>query len=648
MAEIEKMDGKSLDIAQEKRKMLKELFPEVFTEGSKIDFDRLKLTLGEDVDTGKERYGMNWPGKADCFKTIKTPSTGTLLPCREESVEFDNTENLFIEGDNLEVLKILQKSYLGKIKMIYIDPPYNTGNDFIYPDNYTETLDTYLEYTGQVDEHGRRFSTNQDTDGRFHSKWMNMMYPRLFLARYLLREDGVIFISIDDNEVDNLMKICNEIFGEENFVGQLVINSSPSAIDYGHIANCHDYVTIFAKNINELSTSQLVEKDKTFKYEDEGGSFNLYPLYNGNVAFNPDTRPNLFYPFYVNPNNMIDGKFYEISLEKQNGWVEVFPVISRKDGVQRVWRWGKAKSLENLNKEIVGYLNEDLEYRIVQKTRHTSKTIRSLQIDNEVSSRRGTSEVEQLFGRKVFSFPKPTALLKRFAEVGLFNNDIVLDFFSGSCTTAHAVLDLNKEDGGNRKFIMVQLPEPCDENSEAYKAGFKTIADIGKERIRRVINKIKAEKSQPSVDSLINEEKPQDLGFKVFKLSTSNFKKWNKTTEDSEADIAKSLDELLDNIVDDRTQEDILYEILIKNGISPVTKIEKLELAGKSVFVVFNNGMVLICLEDNLTREVIDAMADMNPSKVICLDSAFEGKDELKTNAVLTMKAKDVTKFITV
>ena len=298
----ETLDLRSHDIAEDKQQELLRLFPEIRTEGGKIDFERLKLALGEMMDVGKERYGMNWPGKTDCFKTIQAPSLGTLRPCREESVNFDTTENLIIEGDNLEVLKLLQKSYLGKIKMIYIDPPYNTGNNFIYPDDYSESLQTYLEYTGQVDAEGKKFSTNTETDGRFHSKWLNMMYPRLYLARNLLREDGVIFISIDDNEVANLRRFCDEIFGEENSVGIFVINSSPSAIDYGHIAKMHDYVLCFSKNLSEISTSQLPEENKEFRYEDQTGPFNIYPLYNGNVAFNPETRPNLFYPFYLNPN----------------------------------------------------------------------------------------------------------------------------------------------------------------------------------------------------------------------------------------------------------------------------------------------------------------------------------------------------------
>jgi adenine-specific DNA-methyltransferase len=638
---IKKLDLKSMDIVEEKREQLKALFPEAFTEGQKIDFERLKLTLGEMVDPGKERYGMNWPGKADCFKIIQQPSIAALTPARDESVDFDTTENLFIEGDNLEVLKLLQKSYFGNIKMIYIDPPYNTGNDFIYPDDYSESLDTYLRYTGQIDNEGRKYSTNTEADGRFHSKWMNMMYPRLFLARNLLQEDGVIFISIDDNELSNLRKLCDEIFGEENFIGLFIINSSPSAIDYGHIAKMHDYALFYAKALSEIVTSQLAEENKKFKYVDNVGSFNLYPLYNGNVAFNPKTRPNLFYPFYLNPSNKIADDFYEIGLEEKENWIAVYPVVSKKDGIQRVWRWSKELSRKNLNQEIVGYRTEDGEFRIVQKTRHTGKVIRSLQIDKDISTRRGTAEVESIFGKKMFPFPKSTELIKRFINVGMQKEDIILDFFAGAATTAHAILELNKKDGGNFKFIMVQLPEPTEENSEAHKAGYKTIADIGKERIRRVIKKIKDE--QEKKKGLFSGEKPQpDLGFKVFKLQPSNFKLWDGDVAKDEEAIKKQIALFVEHINPQSSPEDILYEILLKSGFPLTTKIEKTVLAEKDVFSIADCSM-LICLEKDLTPEIIKAMAEMKPVRVVCLDEGFKGNDQLKTNAVQIMKTRNIT-----
>ena len=642
MTEPEKLDLRSYNLPEDKKYELLRLFPEIRTEGEQINFDRLKLVLGEMVDVGKERYGMNWPGKADCFKTIQSPSTGTLLPCPEESINFDTTENLIIEGDNLEVLKLLQKAYLGKVKMIYIDPPYNTGNDFIYPDNYAESLQTYLEYTGQVDNEGRKFGTNSDTEGRFHSRWFNMMFPRLYLARNLLDDDGMIFISIDDNELDNLMKMCDEIFGEENFIGLFVINSSPSAIDYGHIAKMHDYAAFYAKNLFETNTSQLQEKNKEFKYVDNIGPFNIYPLYNGNVAFNPKNRPNLYYPFYLNPSNQIAEGFYEIGLEEHEGWIKVFPVISKKDGIQRIWRWGKEKSRKNLNQEIVGYKTGDGEFRVVQKARHTGKVIRSIQADQDISSRRGTAEFEDIFGAKLFSFPKSIELIKRFISVSMEQDDIVLDFFAGSGTTAHAIIDLNNQDNSNYKFILVQIPEPCPEDSEAFKAGYKTVVDITKERIRRVTKRLdEYDAGQLPLNG------SQDRGFRVFKLAESNFKPWNAQLPRDVAALAQQLELHIEHIRQGRTSSDILYEILLKSGFPLTTPVETLTLASKRVYSVAG-GALLICLEPELTMEVIRALAAQKPERVVCLDSGFAGNDQLKANAVQIFKNAGIPSFKTV
>jgi adenine-specific DNA-methyltransferase len=529
--------------------------------------------------------------------------------------------------------------------VVEIDPPYNTGNDFIYPDNYSESLDTYMRYTGQIDDEGRKYSTNTEADGRFHSKWLNMMYPRLFLARNLLREDGVIFIHIDDHEVSNLRKLCDEIFGENNFIGQFIINSSPSAIDYGHIGNTHEYALFYAKDIDSTETVLLEEEEKVFKYKDSIGGFNLYPLYNGNVAFNPDTRPNLYYPFYLNPEKTDENGFFEINLDKAPGLIEVFPVVSRKDGIQRVWRWGKVKASENLNSEIVGYATEEGEYRVVQKTRLTGKIIRSLQIDTEISSRKGTAEVQDLFERKVFPFPKPIELIRRFLAVSTEKDSIALDFFSGASTTAHALLLQNRIDSGNRKFIMVQLPEPCAPDSEAFKAGYKTIADIGKERIRRAIKNIKEEQEQKK--DLFSTNKPKhDSGFKVFKLEPSNFKLWNDQVAKDKDAIKNQLEMFVEHINPKSSQEDILYELLLKSGFPLTTKIEQLTMTDKAVFSI-DEGAMLICLEKDLTPEVIKAMAEKKPVRVICLDEGFHGNDQLKTNAVQIMKSRDI-KFRTV
>ena len=513
--------------------------------------------------------------------------------------------------------------------MIYIDPPYNTGKDFVYKDNFKDNLKNYLEITGQLGEDGQKLSTNSETSGRYHSDWLNMMYPRLKLARNLLTDDGVIFISIDDNEQENLKKLCNEIFGEENFIGNFIINSTPNARDYGHIGKMHEYALFYSKNREKAVTYLLPEIDKEFKYFDEIGGFNIHPLYNSNVAFNKFNRPNLYYPFYINLNKKIDEDFYEISLEKRENSIEIFPPLSVKDGVQFVWRWGKEKSKQNLNIEIIGYKTADGNYRIVQKMRHSEKLIRSLLLKTNYSSRRGTAEVEEILKNKIFSFPKPLELIKDFIKVSLSSEDTILDFFSGSATTAHAVMELNAEDGGDRKYIMVQLPEPCDEKSEAYKAGYRNICEIGKERIRRAGEKIKADESLP----LENREK-LDIGFKVFKLDSSNIKEWDPETDD----IKQTLLDSVDNIKPDRTPLDVLYEIILKYGLELTVPIEE-----NKNFYSIGGGTLLINLDKKIDMEVIDSICkeyrnlleidEDFKTTVVLRDSAFKN-DIDKTNAM--------------
>lgn len=653
------LNGQTPNIATENIEKLKQIFPDIFEEG-KIDFDKLKQDLGNYIDEDNDRYNFTWHGKGQALRLAQTPSTGALRPCKEESKDWDTTQNLYIEGDNLEVLKLLQKSYHSKVKMIYIDPPYNTGNDFVYPDDYKDNLDNYLKITGQVDDEGKKITTNSEANGRYHTDWLNMIYPRLRLARNLLTDDGVIFISIDDNEQDNLKKLCNEVFGEENFIGLFIVNSSPSAIDYGHIAKMHDYAFLYAKNLMETVTNQLPEKNKEFKYSDEIGNFNLYPLYNGNVAFNPKTRPNLFYPFYLNPLSVFENGFYEIGLEKKEGWIEVYPVISRKDGIQRVWRWSKNKAIPELNREIVGYKTDSGEFRVVQKTRLTGKVIRSLQVDTDISSRRGTSEVENLFGKKLFSFPKPIELVKRFISVGSGENDVILDFFSGSATTAHAVMQLNAEDGGNRKFIMVQLPEPCDENSEAHKAGYKNICEIGKERIRRAGDKIKAEleekqNGQTSLteDSTAVNPDGLDIGFKVLKLDSSNLKKWNPDYDNLE----QSLQDMISNYVPDRNELDVVYEIMLKYGLDLTYSVETLLVQSKdgSDFNIYSIGCgaLMICLCNDITEDIADSLLSLKEKqspetcRVVFKDNGFKD-DSVKTNVKEIFKLGGIDEFVTV
>ncbi|MBC8432857.1 site-specific DNA-methyltransferase [Desulfobacula sp.] len=628
MLDIEKLDLQSKNITKEQKAEFRKLFPEVFTE-DKIDFKKLRLTLGDEIDDGEERFGMTWPGKRDCFKVIQEPSIATLKPCKEESVNWDTTENLFIEGDNLEVLKQLQKSYYGKIKMIYIDPPYNTGKEFIYPDKYSESLETYLAYTGQIDDEGRKFSTNTESDGRFHSKWLNMMYPRLFLARNLLGEDGIIFVSIDDNEVSSLRQLMNEIFGENNFVGSIAWKNKygAGAKTKGFI-EVHEYILCYSKgdfNYIEsiLSEEQIkdYEKIKDDKYPIRGG-FVTQPLMTNSL----DDRENLQYDI------------------EYNGEI----IKPRKQ-----WVWEKNRLLKAIeNDEIVIKKKRDGEYSVRAKAylKDENGIIRKgkpLSLLNGPFNQEGTKEVADLIGNGIFSFPKPSELVKYFVGFTINNvedkDGIYLDFFAGSCATAHAVLELNKVDGGNRKFIMVQLPEPCDEKTEAYKAGYNTIAAIGKERIRRVIKKIKEEFN--SEDPISLPEPDIDLGFKVFKLDKSNFKIWDGDVE--EKPIQEQLELAIDHIDPNSSEEDILCEILLKSGFELTTPIEEFTLEGKKVYSIAE-GALLICLEKKLTNEVMRAIAEREPHRVVCLDTGFKGNDRLKTNAVQIMKSFNVESFRTV
>lgn len=495
------MIGQNLKDNEEKKpnsremEKLKRDFPQFFSKDGEFKLDMFKDFLGEEeVDISKEGYELKFLGKsyAKYLSSLETETYISPDSCHNEKDENKNSENLYIVGDNLDALKHMLGSYSGKIKCIYIDPPYNTGTDgFVYPDNFQFNKEDLSEKIGITEEEAGRIL---ELAGKStHSAWMTFMYPRLTLARDLLSDDGVIFISIDDNEQGNLKLMCDDIFGEENFIGTFVINTTPNGRDYGHIAKQHEYCLFYAKSFDRADTSMLIDKTKSFKYEDDFGGFNIHPLYNSNESFHKDNRPNLYYPFYLNPNNIDSNGFYEISLEKTDGLIEIYPPESKKNKVQFVWRWGKPKSKININKEIVGYKNEDGEYRIVQKMRNDEKLIRSLIISKDATTRRGTAEVEEIMNAKIFEFPKPLGLLKPFIQVSNAENNFVLDFFSGSSTTADAVMQLNAEDGGSRKYIMVQLPEKIEENKPAYKAGYRSIDEIGRARIEKAAEKIKKE-----------------------------------------------------------------------------------------------------------------------------------------------------------
>lgn len=625
----ERLDLRSHDMVSDKQAEIVRLFPEVRTEGGKIDYDRLKRVLGETVDPGKERYGTNWPGKADCFKAIQSPSLGTLLPCREESLEFDTTENLMIEGDNLEILKLMQKAYLGKIKMIYVDPPYNTGNDFIYPDNYSESLQTYLEYTGQVDSEGRKFSTNTEADGRFHSKWINMLYPRLYLARNLLRDDGIIFVSCDDREISNLRRMFEEIFGEENFIAQIVWKKS-----YGggsktkHVIILHEYALCYARNKESLGRIELPPDPKARKY---------YKLKDSKV----ETRgPYRLQPLATNSNDDRENLRYAIPYEGQEIWPE------------KQWQWEKPRTLEALaNDELVITKQKD-EYSVNYKQYlcdedGVERGAKPFSVLDGPYTQTGSAEVEAIFGdAKVFPFPKPSGLVQHLLQYAHPDKDfIVLDFFAGSGSTASAVLAQNTTDDGTRRFVLVQLPEPTGRND------FRTIAEITKERVRRVGAQLAASES----DKLnLNPEWKIDRGFRVFKLDRSNFRAWdgalasNVNDDDMRtSELTKQLELHIDHIRDGRKEEDLLFELLLKSGFPLTTKVESIVMEEKTVYSI-SDGAMLICLEKGLTLELIRALADRKPERAILLDEGFAGNDQLKTNAVQIMKSKGVTSFRTV
>jgi adenine-specific DNA-methyltransferase len=626
MHEIEKLDINSLDVKAIKAEELRTLFPGAFSEG-RLDIDSLKRELGEWIDVDKERFNLNWSGKANCMKVIQQSSIGTLLPVRDDSVNFDATENLVIEGDNLEVLKLLQKSYYSKIKMIYIDPPYNTGKEFIYPDNFKEGLAEYLSRTNQVDGNGFKLSTNTETNGRFHSNWLNMMYPRLYLARNLLLDTGLIFISIDDNELLNLKKILDDIFGESNFIACLptIMNLKGNNDEFG-FAGTHEYIIVYGKNIDsldDLGGMRLTNEDKEeYSLSDSKGKYKRgATLMRTGEAGARKMRPKGYYPIYVSKD------LSRLSLEKKaSDDYEVFPKTS--NGKEMSWR----RSPETLSKSLDEFIvtkSNDGGISFYKKQRLDEDLIKgkkpkSLFYKPEYSSGNGTEQLKQLFGERVFSNPKPLELINDLITIGLDSDGMVLDFFAGSGTTGHAVIRKNLEDGGNRKFILVQLPEKTGNPK------FPTISSLTRERIKRSIEKEIGQLGDLSIQ--------QKNGFKSFRLDSSNFSRWSNESMDKE-ELSKSLRLFADNINHSRTSEDLLYEVLLKAGFQLNVNIQRLTIANKEVFSV-EDGVMLVCLDKNLSIEVVEGMLELHPLQIICLDESFKGNDQLKVNVIQTIKSR--------
>ena len=652
---MNKLRMQTANKADENFRKLAAMFPNAVTETINengevvraIDKDVLMQEIScTVVDGNEERYQFTWPDKKKSVLLANAPINKTLRPCREESVDFDTTENLYIEGDNLEVLKLLQETYLGKIKMIYIDPPYNTGNDFVYEDDFAQSTDEYLANSGQFDEDGNRMVQNTESNGRFHTDWLNMIYPRLKLAKDLLSDDGVIFISIDDNESSNIKKICDEIFGVSNYINQIawVSNITGRQISGTGAAKTWESVFVYCKNAQSFysltvditfAKEKMPDSYKGFNKDirkDGYGPFAIGDtLYNHNRKFNEETRPNLVFSIFYNPDTeeIITGNIGEV----KEGFIELLP-HKNGDGIHKyhAWRWSKPKiAKESYNLIVLPTSNGG--YEIYTRIRDFNTTLLKDIVTN-ISN--GDSEVQKLFGgKKYFEYPKSVDLISTFISSISDKSAIILDFFSGSATTAHAVMQLNAEDGGHRKFIMVQLPEATDEKSEAYKAGYKTICEIGKERIRRAGQKIRNEqlgiRNEGNNSSLLTPNSSLDIGFRVLKCDTSNMKDVYYNPAEYEASLFSSLE---DNIKEDRTPEDLLFQVMLDLGILLSSKIqvrsEKVGMRSYSYFDV-EDGYLIACFDKNIDEEVITAIAKQKPYYFVMRDSSM-ANDSVATN----------------
>lgn len=693
---IEKVSGQSLDIEEVEREKLKSVFPQCFSEG-KLDIDKLLNLCGEYIDEDFEKYKFEWKGKAECYRIAGKRSTGTLRPCPDESVNFDTTKNMYIEGDNLEVLKLLQTSYYRKVKMIYIDPPYNTGNDFVYEDDFADPMAKYKEVTQQTTK------SNPETMGRYHTNWLNMMYPRLRLASNLLREDGVIFISIDDNEVTNLRKLCDEVFGEENFIGIIIQNKQNSKNDMVNIQKNHEYIVAYRKSIildengtkilptilsKNIQARDIYEENGEYYYindsittRGEGGVLSARPNLGYTVYYNPDTKDKIAVCDYDVAKATIANDYNELYTDNKdlirNGYVAIRPPKVR--GQLGVWTWSLDKF--NNNKKDIIITGKNGSYAVKKRTFVDSSFVQKingkLQCSNYIesnvrsiwdfSTNEGTKTLNDVMeDMNTFNNAKNLEMIKSLVNLVNDEDFIILDFFSGSATTAHAVMQLNAEDVGNRQFIMVQLPEICDEKSEAYKAGYKNICEIGKERIRRAGKKILEEKahlrsavvkdkfnsahalfvnSEESEKYQQEEAKVLDIGFKVFKLDTSNLVKWDSTPTQNTDEVYQRMSLLQETIKPDRNDLDVVYETMLKLGIPLDYLVTEVEVNDKKAYSIGDDCLVLICLDygkDGITADDIKAMCDdYVPAKIVASEQAFKD-DVALSNAHYILKDRNI------
>lgn len=627
---MEKIKLGTPDGAVENIEKIAELFPQVVTEventdgelARAVDFDALRELLGDVAEGQRERYQFTWPGKREAKAEARRPIYKTMIPEPDKSKDWNTTENLYIEGDNLDALKILKETYAGKVKLIYIDPPYNTGHDFVYDDDFAKTRGEYDAESGDFDEEGGRLVANTEGNGRFHSDWCSMIYPRLLLARDLLAADGAIFISIDDNEEQNLLKIGNELFGSGNYVGKLYVQVNPRGRNLDrYIAKTIEPVLIWVKNYVCGNSLNLIPKDSRMLSEydrkDAKGSYRAIGLRNRNQSFNPQTRPNLYFPLWISP---VDGS---VALEKDDAHpIERLPLAA--DGTPTCWTWSKAK-IESENSYVFGEPcgNEWRVYRkdYLEEGSAAFTMAKSLQADAEFNNDYGKKRIKELFGSNVMSFPKPPALMNRILEIGSTKDSLVMDFFSGSATMADAVMSLNAADGGERRFIMIQLPEIVDETTEAGKEGYTTICDLGEERIRRAGAKITNEIDESNRQlELGAEPKPYpDLGFRVLRIDSSNFKDSYLTPGETEQ---AGLFDLVDNVKGDRSDLDLLFEVLPKLGIPYSAKIEERMLAGRKVFFV-DGDKLAACFDANVGSDTIEEMAKAKPWYAVIRDSSM-------------------------